>query len=817
MTDLFLDILNASYAASFVVLAVILARLALKKAPRWMVCALWVLVAVRLLVPGVLETSFSLVPSTEIIPPQSLYDTAPQIQSGFTAIDDVVNPVYSESLQPAPGASVNPLQVWLAIFANVWFLGAVAMAIWALVSCIRVRRQLRERVRVKGNIFLCDGIESPFIFGLFRPMICLPGDLGEAASRHVIAHERAHLRRRDHWWKPLGFALLTVNWFNPLMWVSYILLCRDIEMACDERVVRDLSPGEKKAYSAALLACSVNPRHITACPLAFGEVGVKQRIKSVLSYKKPAFWVILVTVIVGIALAAGLLTNPKSGDPEIRWDNILYIQEGKVLRERPAEAVAVGTLKNIVNVEVGEPEYYHPDENGEAAHLNIAYIGSPIWMAGDTLYLMEPDGERWLPFIPRHTPGDLWTMMGDDDQCRLNLRGSQVSLKEWLEDEDKDALLDCLKVSMDRFQPTMDWNYSMLGSSYNGEACIIIDKKDFTEHCLLLRRENDWLIVYRDAHLAVSAWTIESPELDAFLAPWQNELAYSAVLFDPYATETAPVYLEYQTIQMEDIALRCAYPGNGAIWTGTHWESQTSVAFLDRQIQLRLRPVGRERCMTIRYDEQEEPAYKLDPDLLPETMTFANEITGTLYHPGDPGQWELIVLDTAHGQLFVTLNNADWSAEDRQMALTILGTLQLTKDGIPILGKSYRFNVPQANLGITLHMENVTPRGATLVVEQDGTLWDEIITGSNWMLEQKVDGQWVSIMPESTVWTTEAYLLTAGSTRSFPINWGSLVGELGPGEYRVGKHFTGERRPMFTLAIEKETQEQMVWAEFTIE
>ena len=151
------------------------------------------------------------------------------------------------------------------------------------------------------------------------------------------------------------------------------------------------------------------------------------------------------------------------------------------------------------------------------------------------------------------------------------------------------------------------------------------------------------------------------------------------------------------------------------------------------------------------------------------------------------------------------------------MALTILGTLQLTKDGIPILGKSYRFNVPQANLGIALHLENVTPRGATLVIEQDGTLWDEIITGSNWMLEQKVDGQWVSIMPESTVWTTEAYLLEAGSTRSFPINWGSLVGELGPGEYRVGKHFTGERRPMFTLAIEKETQEQMVWAEFTIE
>ena len=947
MTDLFLDVLNASYAASFVVLAVILARLLLKKAPRWMVCAMWVLVAVRLLVPGVLETSFSMVPSTEIIPPQSLYDTAPQIQSGFQSIDSVVNPIYSESLRPTPGASVNPLQVWLAIYANVWFLGAAAMAIWALVSCIRVRRRLRERVRVKGNIFLCDGIESPFIFGLFRPMICLPGNLGEEDSRHVIAHERAHLLRRDHWWKPLGFALLTVNWFNPLMWVAYILLCRDIEMACDERVVRDLSPVEKKAYSSALLSCSVNPRHITACPLAFGEVGVKQRIKSVLSYKKPAFWVILVTAVVGIALAAGLLTDPKSGDPEIRWDNVLYIQEGKVLRERPEDAVAVGTLKNIVNVEVGEPEYYHPDENGEAAHLNIAYIGSPIWMAGDTLYLMEPGGERWLPFIPRHTPGDLWTMMGDDDQCRLNLRGSQVSLREWLEDEDKDALLDCLKVSMDRFQPTMDWNYSMLGSSYNGEACIIIDKKDFTEHCLLLCRENAWLIVYRDEYYAVSAWTIESPELDAFIAPWHNDLALATEQFSPFATADNPIFVEYHTVALPQFSLRVGTPEVhiGPDVTDTYWEYQSSVSFAENTIEIMCRPFGRDDWMYIQYYDHTEVFFGNPPQY--ESIVLEN---GILYHTGDPSRWERILLDSPRGQVVITIDpNADWSKVDYEMALAIVNTLQIAPPEVsdlvqtidvkdvtftvqppegwetePFSGSNYmgfRFReqgcedwtkvtfwpnwvtmykytgtveprtfpsglvsevyyLPNSApyewhfvyfydafssmivekpddctwdehsykeildiigsitisrngealftalpyqegvenpLGLSATLENVTARGATLVIEQDGTLWDEIITGSNWMLEQKVDGQWVSIMPESTVWTTEAYLLMAGSTWSFPINWGSLVGELGPGEYRVGKHFTGERRPMFTLAIEQETQEQMVWVEFTIE
>ena len=281
MTDLFLDVLNASYAASFVVLAVILARLALKRAPRWMVCALWALVAVRLLVPGIFETSFSLVPSREIIPPQSLYDAAPQIQSGFDSIDSVVNPVYSESLRPAPGASVNPLQVWLAVAANLWLLGAASMTVWACISILRVRRQVREAIPA-NNVWLCDRIESPFIFGLLRPRIYLPSDLPETARAHVIAHEQAHLRRRDHWWKPLGFALLTVNWFNPAIWLAYLLLCRDIELACDERGIQSFTAEEKKSYSAALLRCSVNPRRITACPLAFGEVGVKQRVRSVL-------------------------------------------------------------------------------------------------------------------------------------------------------------------------------------------------------------------------------------------------------------------------------------------------------------------------------------------------------------------------------------------------------------------------------------------------------------------------------------------------------------------------------------------------------
>lgn len=815
MTELFLDVLNASYAASFVVLAVILARLLLKKAPRWMFCALWALVAVRLLVPGIFETSFSLVPSREIIPPQSLYDAAPQIQSGFASIDSVVNPVYTESLQPAPGASVNPLQVWLAVFANIWFLGALGMGLWALVSCIRVRRRLRERVRAEGNIFLCDNIDSPFIFGLFRPMICLPGTLGEEARQHVIAHERAHLRRRDHWWKPLGFALLTVNWFNPLMWVAYILLCRDIEMACDEKVVRDLGVAEKKAYSVALLSCSINPRQITACPLAFGEVGVKQRVRSVLNYKKPAFWVILVTAAVAIVLAAGLLTNPKSGDAEIRWDSTLYIQEGRAVKILPEDAVAVGALDSILVQEVGQPEYHHPDQNGQAVHLDRSYTGQPLHQADGVLYLMEPGGKSWLPFVAKHTTLDVYDLLKQDVQCNFVLRGSEVSVSEFLSDDSKLALRELLAPASLEAQPTLGWTWEMNAVNYVEDICFVIDNRDFTRHALLTRREDGWLMVYRDEGWAVSAWTFQSPELDAFIAPLQGELAFTQAQFSPFAAEDAPIYLKYHTAALPDVYVRLGVPGIniGPNVTDAYWEYQSHVAYQDNTIEIRCRPFGREDWMHICYRDQSEPLSTYG--FVEMELTLANGATGTLYHANDPERWSEIGLYTTSGQLYVTAPNAalqqtDWTSDDYRMALAILGTMSLTENGNSLFGDGNP-------LGLAGRLENVTPSGATLIVEQDGTLWNRIITGSMWMLEKQVDGEWVSVMPESTVWTTIAYLMEPGTSSNFHLNWSQIVGALEPGQYRAGKRFTGERSPMFTLELPVESRDQMVWVEFTIE
>lgn len=310
MEALFLKLVNMSITASYLVIAVIAFRLVLHKAPRWIHASAWGLVGLRLALPFSFESFFSLIPSTEPLPEKFLYAATPQIQTGIPAVNNSLNPIIAETLTPDPLTSANPTQILSFIFANIWLVGLTVMLIYAIVSYCVVRRKVGPSIPMDKQIRLCDHIDTPFILGIFRPKIYLPSALDEDTAAHVLAHEKAHLARKDHWWKPLGYLLLCVYWFNPLMWVAYILLCRDIEMACDEKVIRDMDPVRKKAYSAALLSCSVPRRLIAACPLAFGEVGVKQRIKSVLNYKKPAFWVIVVAVIASIVVAVCFLTDP---------------------------------------------------------------------------------------------------------------------------------------------------------------------------------------------------------------------------------------------------------------------------------------------------------------------------------------------------------------------------------------------------------------------------------------------------------------------------------------------------------------------------
>ena len=316
MSDLFLNILNMSIAASWLILAVVLLRFALKKAPKWIAVLLWGVVAVRLVVPFSFESALSLIPSAETFNAHNIQYETPAIHSGIPAVNNAVNPVLGETFAPNPAGSVNPLYVWTFIVSVIWLIGIAAMLLYAVTSYVRVHRSVAERAPYEGNIFLCDHVKSPFILGLVRPKIYLPSSMDEAAMGPVIAHEKAHLARRDHWWKPLGFLILTVHWFNPLCWIAYVLLCRDIELACDEKVIRQMDLNGKKQYSTALLEFSTGRRLVTICPLAFGEVGVKERVKNVLNYKKPAFWLIVVAIIACGVVTVCFATNPKQELPQ---------------------------------------------------------------------------------------------------------------------------------------------------------------------------------------------------------------------------------------------------------------------------------------------------------------------------------------------------------------------------------------------------------------------------------------------------------------------------------------------------------------------
>ena len=311
MAAVFLKLLNLSISASWLVLAVLVLRLISKRSPKWMNVLLWGIVALRLMLPFSIESALSLIPSAETVSPAVVqFDPAPTITSGVSIIDNAVNPSLSEHFAAVPTASVNPLYVWAYLAGWVWLIGLGAMLLYALVSYLRLRRRVSVSLPVQDHIYLCDAISSPFILGVVKPHIYLPSGLDEVQRQNVLSHEQAHLARRDHWWKPLGFALLAVYWFNPVLWLAYALLCRDIELACDERVIRTMDESAVKTYSTVLLACSMPRKAVITCPLAFGEVGVKERVKNALHYKKPAFWVVAASVTVCIVVAVCFLTNP---------------------------------------------------------------------------------------------------------------------------------------------------------------------------------------------------------------------------------------------------------------------------------------------------------------------------------------------------------------------------------------------------------------------------------------------------------------------------------------------------------------------------
>jgi len=327
MSTVFLKLLNMSITASYFALGVMILRLILKRTPKWITVLLWGLVGLRLLLPFSIESKQSLIPNTEPITSELLTYTPRAVEVQPIVLPPIVNRS-PDILPPTVTTLTPPVRDYTAIVTNIWILGMILMLGYFCFSYLRLLRKLREAVPLEGNLRLCDHIPAPFLLGFFRPRIYLPSDLTAEDLPFVIAHEEAHLRRKDHWWKPLAFLLLTVYWFNPILWVAYLLLCRDIEFACDEKVMALLGAESKKSYSQALLRCSSPKLRLSACPLAFGEGSVKKRISSILSYKKPTFWIIVASLILCIVLSVGFLTDPRSAEdyskPILWFDELEY-------------------------------------------------------------------------------------------------------------------------------------------------------------------------------------------------------------------------------------------------------------------------------------------------------------------------------------------------------------------------------------------------------------------------------------------------------------------------------------------------------------
>ncbi len=360
MDAVMIKLLNMSITAMWLILAVIILRAVLQKAPKYINLIMWALVGFRLICPFNFESMLSLIPSAETIPSNIQVSSSPAIDTSINAVNELVNPVISDVAGVPYTIGYSPVDMVLKIAFAVWLFGFGVMLFYSAISYLKLHRTVKASIRYNDNIFLCDNIKSPFILGIVRPRIYLPSDITANQINPVIAHEKAHIRRLDHILKTLGFVILSIHWFNPFVWLAYVLFCRDIEYACDEKVIKEMESEEKKTYSEALLSLSVTKRSFAACPLAFGEVGVKSRIKSVLSYKKPTLWIIIVSVIALAGVAIGFMTNPANSQIN-----------GKVY-----------TPKKFYHDEVIGADRANNEENGRRYHISEDFVLSMYYDDG---------------------------------------------------------------------------------------------------------------------------------------------------------------------------------------------------------------------------------------------------------------------------------------------------------------------------------------------------------------------------------------------------------------------------------------------------
>lgn len=380
MDDVFLKLVNLSISASWLILAVLVLRVVLKKAPKWVMPLLWGVVALRLVCLFSIESALSLIPSAETIPSEIVTETREPVLYEQATLDIVTNPTLPSAAEVPVGVSRQQAQVDFNFYSVLWLAGMAALLVHALVSAGKLKRKLATAILLRDNIYESEFVDSPFVFGVVKPNIYLPMHMDEGTAAYVIAHEHAHLARRDHWWKVLGYLVLALHWFNPLVWVAYILFCRDIELACDEKVVKGLDGAARADYSQALLSCAAPKRAVAACPLAFGEGNIKMRVKSALHYKKPAFWVAAAAVLAVVIVAVCFLTNPRSERGSLVWAQKLNAADvASIELYVPAEGEA-RQYKKLDTEEMAQAvELINSSRGTYIEKPETVYAGLPVW------------------------------------------------------------------------------------------------------------------------------------------------------------------------------------------------------------------------------------------------------------------------------------------------------------------------------------------------------------------------------------------------------------------------------------------------------
>lgn len=438
MTNVFIAILNMSFIASFVALGVILIRIPLKKAPKVFSYALWAVLLFKLLCPFTIETALSLFPvNAEPVPHNIIYSQTPSIDSGIPFVDNSINRAITNTVPPVnPAVTVNPMQSILLVLSLIWLAGIAILLLYALVSYFRLKYRLRMAIPVQKNIYETDRIKTAFVMGFISPKVYVPGHLSEQEMDYILMHEQTHIRRRDYLIKPLAFIAVCIHWFNPIIWFSYYLAMGDMELSCDESVLKHYGSDIRRNYSNSLLSLSAKQSGLMS-PLAFCEKGVKGRIKNVLNYKKPALWVSIMAVGAIIVAAFLLLPNAIQGTKDITsntlTENIIleYSDDSgfyteNYIKKTTGDSVTLltGESKEIISSEdvIPLPYVYGVKTNGKYDLLDKKTLEKVSSVSYDEIFCEKyPDG-RLSTRIMKGRSGKYWGLISAKGKTLTNPR-----------------------------------------------------------------------------------------------------------------------------------------------------------------------------------------------------------------------------------------------------------------------------------------------------------------------------------------------------------------------------------------------------------